>query len=305
MLNLRIPTKITYLIFSAMAITVVINTYDSARHLSQVLDNLKGFDEIVVCDMGSSDSSLDIAREAGAKTLSFMPGDHAHFDQVRMTGIRAASSEWVLIVEPDELVTPELHDYLYKFIKNPGDVCGLYIPRKNYIFHIFRHSQYPGYQLRFLKRGCTAWPSGPKGGSVVKGAVERIPARRMELALVHIPRDLSTLLDHLNRYTSTEAQSDLPDRIGLLQISTQPFLSFLNAYILKGAWRYGVAGYISAKSSAVYRYYTLAKRYEELMRDETEKSIRRDMERMNASAKNRGTRPVKGCENNNTSDDNR
>lgn len=249
-----------------MAITVVINTQDSARHLPRVLDNLKGFDEIVVCDMESTDSTLEIAGDAGAKTLKFTRGDHAHFNQVRMTGIRAASSEWVLVIEPDELVPPELCDYLYKFIRNPGDVCGLYIPRKNYIFHIFRHSQYPGYQLRFFRRSCVVWPSGPQAGPDVKGPVERIPARRMELALVHIPRDLSTLLDHLNRYTSTEAQSDLPDRIGLLQISTQPFLSFLNAYILKGAWRYGVAGYISAKSSSVYRYYTLAKRYEELVR---------------------------------------
>lgn len=287
-----------------MAITVVINTQDSARHLPRVLDNLKGFDEIVVCDMESTDSTLEIAGDAGAKTLKFTRGDHAHFNQVRMTGIRAASSEWVLVIEPDELVPPELCDYLYKFIRNPGDVCGLYIPRKNYIFHIFRHSQYPGYQLRFFKRSCTAWPSGQQAGPDVKGSVARIPARRMELALVHIPRDLSTLLDHLNRYTSTEAQSDLPDRISLLQISMQPLFSFLNAYLLKGAWRYGVAGYISAKSSAVYRYYTLAKRYEELMRDETEKSIRRDTERMNASAKNRESRLAGGSDKKNTSDNN-
>ena len=43
-------------------ITVVINTYNAARHLTMVLEAVKGFDEVLVCDMESTDNTLEIAR---------------------------------------------------------------------------------------------------------------------------------------------------------------------------------------------------------------------------------------------------
>ena len=46
-----------------MSISVVINTYNAEKHLCKVLNSVKGFDEILICDMQSTDSTLDIARE--------------------------------------------------------------------------------------------------------------------------------------------------------------------------------------------------------------------------------------------------
>lgn len=52
-------------------ISVVINTYNAERHLKEVLESVKDFDEIVVCDMESTDHTLAIAREYGCKIVTF------------------------------------------------------------------------------------------------------------------------------------------------------------------------------------------------------------------------------------------
>ena len=54
-----------------MGISVVINTYNEAKNLQECLDSVKGFDEIVVCDMESTDETVEIARRNGCKTIIF------------------------------------------------------------------------------------------------------------------------------------------------------------------------------------------------------------------------------------------
>lgn len=53
-------------------ISVVINTYNAERHFAKVLESLKDFDEIVVCDMESTDSTLEIARQYGLREYTFV-----------------------------------------------------------------------------------------------------------------------------------------------------------------------------------------------------------------------------------------
>ena len=57
-------------------ISVVINTYNAEQHLAKVLDAVKDFDEIVICDMESTDSTLDIARQYGCKIVTFEKKDY-------------------------------------------------------------------------------------------------------------------------------------------------------------------------------------------------------------------------------------
>jgi hypothetical protein len=110
-----------------MAISVVINTYNAEKFLRRVLDSAKDFDEIVICDMESTDSTLDIAREYGCKIVTFPKGEYRIVEPARTFAIQSAGSEWVLVIDADELVTPELriaeyiirhgqiHKYLYYF----------------------------------------------------------------------------------------------------------------------------------------------------------------------------------------------
>ena len=64
-------------------ISVVINTYNAEEKLTQVLDAVKDFDEIVICDMESTDSTLDIARRYGCKIVTFKKGEHKSAEPAR------------------------------------------------------------------------------------------------------------------------------------------------------------------------------------------------------------------------------
>ena len=113
-------------------ISVVINTYNAERLLKKVLESVKDFDEIVVCDMESTDATVEIACQHGAKVVTFPKADHKSAEPARTFAIQSAQSPWVLVVDADELVTPELRDYLYSRISQPDCPAGLYIPRKDY-----------------------------------------------------------------------------------------------------------------------------------------------------------------------------
>ncbi len=87
-------------------ISVVINTYNASQHLAEVLETVKDFDEVVICDMESTDNTLDTARKYGCKIVIFPRGNYQTCEPARQTAIDAASCKWVLVVDADELVTP-------------------------------------------------------------------------------------------------------------------------------------------------------------------------------------------------------
>ncbi len=124
-------------------ISVVINTYNAQQHLERVLDAVSSFDEVLVCDMESTDSTLDIARRRGCRIVTFPKEGHTIVEPAREFAIHQAQHKWVLVVDADELVTPELREYLYQQISQPDCPEGIAIPRKNYFMGRFLHSAYP------------------------------------------------------------------------------------------------------------------------------------------------------------------
>ena len=112
-------------------ISVVINTYNAERDLRQVLESVKEFDEIVVCDMESTDRTLEIAKEYGCRIVTFPKGEHRIVEPAREFAIHQAQHEWVFVVDSDELVSVALRKYLYEQIARNDCPDGIAIPRKN------------------------------------------------------------------------------------------------------------------------------------------------------------------------------
>lgn len=111
-------------------ISVVINTYNASQHLARVLETVKDFDEIVICDMESTDDTCKIAESYGCKIVVFPKGDCKICEPARQTAIDAASYKWVFVVDADELVPMQLKDYLYGLIAHEDVAQGYYVPRK-------------------------------------------------------------------------------------------------------------------------------------------------------------------------------
>lgn len=243
-------------------ISVVINTYNAERDLRQVLDSVKDFDEVLVCDMESTDSTLAIAKEYGCRIVTFPKGNHVSAEPARTFAIQSASNEWVLVVDADEPVTEELRCYLYEYINKPERKCGLYIPRKNYVMGCFMKSSYPDYQLRFFKREGTVWPPFVHTFPIVEGPTEKIPQDRMELALIHLSSTAFDQLNKMNLYTEDEVRKRKNTKVTFAGMLLKPAFRFFKSYILKGGFRYGRIGLIQAVHNAMYKFVVLQKMME-------------------------------------------
>ena len=186
-------------------ISVVINTYNACEFLYQVLDSVKGFDEIVVCDMESTDNTLDIARQYNAKTVIFPRGEYNIVEHARNFAISHASYKYILVVDADELVTRELHDYLYSMINSANCPQGLAIPRKNKFMGKFGKEKTEDYQLRFFIKQGTFWPEHIHSVPQVQGTVKRIPNTLKNVMFIHLAQEnLHQRLEKINRYTDNE-----------------------------------------------------------------------------------------------------
>ena len=235
-------------------ISVVINTYNAERDLERVLDAVKDFDEVLICDMESTDKTLDIAKKYGCRIVTFERKTYNIVEPAREFAIHEARFDWVLVVDADEIVTPELKEYLYRRIKEDDCPDGLYIPRKNYFMGRFMRCHYPDHILRFFRKDKTHWPPIIHCTPVVDGRVEKIPAKNKELAFEHLANE--------NQYTRNELERKQHKHYGTIAFLWRPFFRFFKAYILKGAILDGKPGFIKAMLEGYYQFIFLSKKYE-------------------------------------------
>ncbi len=243
-------------------ISVVINTYNAEKYLARVLDTAKSFDEIVVCDMESTDNTVSIAKQYGCKVVTFPKANHKSAEPARTFAIQAAACDWVLVADADELIPQALHDFLYNFIKNPQNIRGLYIPRKNYTMGVFLPSSYPDYQLRFFIKEGTVWPPFVHTFPTVQGDLSYIPETRKDLAFDHLDDSTRATIVRLNNYTDNEVEKRAGKHVTLFTMMFSPMMRFVKLYFLKGGFRFGIAGFVQAQRSAIYKFTVLCKLYE-------------------------------------------
>lgn len=134
------------------SLSVVIITLNEEQDIRQCLESAAWADEIVVVDAGSTDSTVAICEEAGARV--YVTADWPGFGPQKNRALGYASSDWVLSLDADERITPELRDQVIGAMADPG--CnGYYLPRLSQFCGTFiRHcGWYPDYVLRLFRRG--------------------------------------------------------------------------------------------------------------------------------------------------------
>jgi len=249
-------------------ISVVINTRNAEQHLQAVLDAVRDFDEVLVCDMESEDATLDIARSNGCRIVTFPKADHKSAEPARTFAIQSAACPWVLVVDADEIVTPELRDYLYRRIAEPDCPAGLYIPRLNRFMLRYTKSITYDHQLRFFRREGTTWPPYVHTFPTVQGRTEKIPASEKNVRFVHLADEtISDLVRKTNAYTDGELQKRVSKRYGLGALIGRPAWRFFRNYILKLGFRDGLPGLIHAGMDALYQFVLVAKIIEKRYRN--------------------------------------
>lgn len=153
---------------STIPCTVAVLTFNSGRTLRRTLESVRNFEEIIVCDGGSTDDTNAIAKEFGARIIAQdlrykrPDGSIADFSGIRNQTLQEAHFEWFLFIDSDEYLSDAAAEEIFSIVTAPTDSLTLafWLPRKRvYNGEIVEHSTtYPSYQMRFFnKKGVTTF----------------------------------------------------------------------------------------------------------------------------------------------------
>lgn len=189
-------------------LSVVLATFNEEKNLPGCLDSIRSLaDELVIVDGSSSDKTVEIAKkyDARVKVTTNKPNFHIN----KQMAIDLATGDWILQLDADEVVSPELGREIREKIENSkleieNCVNGYWMPRKNWFLRRFlmKGGQYPDYTLRLYRRGKGRLPQvHVHEQAEVVGRVEYL-----KHALLHYPyKDFAFYLMKWNRYNDLQA----------------------------------------------------------------------------------------------------
>jgi glycosyltransferase involved in cell wall biosynthesis len=248
-------------------ISVVINTYNARQHLARVLESVKDFDEVVVCDMESTDDTREIAARYGCRIVTFPKANHTCCEPARQFAIESAAYKWVLVVDADEVVSPELREVLYEKIQQPDCPAAFFIPRQNMFMGMFVRDFHYDYQLRFVPRDGTEWPPVIHSVPKIEGRVEKLKAGNKARLLHLMDEDMHEYIAKMNLYTDNEMERKMHKGYELGALLWRPAWRFFKKYFMDGSFRMGKRGFIRAMLAAYYQFVLVAKIMERRYRD--------------------------------------
>jgi glycosyltransferase involved in cell wall biosynthesis len=242
-----------------MTISICIICFNEEHNIRRCLESSTWADEIIVVDSMSQDKTVTIAREY--TDMVYQKAWPGYMEQKNFA-LSKANGVWILSLDADEQVRPELRDEIFAEIGKPDAKDGYRIPRRSYYQgRWINHSGfYPDKQLRLFRsaRGC--WTGGRVHEKVeINGIVGELRSD-----LLHYPYKgvIAGQLQTVNSFSSLFAQDmhEKGKRYHLLLLLLRPVIKFLEVYVLKLGFLDGLAGFIIAITSA----YALFVRYVKL-----------------------------------------
>jgi (heptosyl)LPS beta-1,4-glucosyltransferase len=225
-------------------ISVVINTINEEQALPRALASVRNLaDEIVVVDMESIDKTVEIAKKLGAKVFTHQK--IGYVEPARNFAISNTVGDWILILDADEEVQPNLIKKFKEIVKNPK--ADYYrVPRKNIIFgRWIKHTLWwPDYNIRFFRKGFVAWADEIHSVPITQGVGLDLEAKE-ELSLIHHNySSISEYLERLTRYTKVQSEELMKNGyvFSWEDLLKKPLNEFLSRFFVGQGYKDGLHG---------------------------------------------------------------
>lgn len=255
-------------------LSVVISAFNEGKKLDRTLSSVSWADEIIVVDNESTDNTKEIAQKY-TKNIFSRPND-LMLNKNKNFGFGKATSAWILNLDGDEVITPELRrEILTVLNKNDSRFDGYWIARKNIIFGkwITHGFWWPDRQLRLFRRGKGKFPCHFIHEHIkVDGASNEL----REPYFHYNYETISQYIHKLERCTTSEAAEYTAGGYTFSWYDAFRFPSsdFLKVYFAQGAYKDGLHGLVLSVLQAFYSFVIFAKLWE--MRQFPDISIRND-----------------------------
>lgn len=220
-------------------LSIAIATFNEEKNLAKCLDSIRNIaDEIVVVDGESKDKTVEIAKnyKARVKITTNKPIFHIN----KQMAIDTCTKDWILQLDADEQVSPELRKEISSVLKTNNSTVGYWLPRKNWFLGKFlmKGGQYPDYTLRFYKNGKGRLPQK----DVHEQAIVEGQVGYLKNSLLHYPyENFLAYLIKWNRYNNllaTQIKEKLGGKTFLFKLFSaadylfiKPIYWFLIAYV--------------------------------------------------------------------------
>jgi len=243
-------------------LTVLVPTRNEEHNLRACLESVKWADELFVVDSFSTDRTLEIAREMGARVLQH---EYVNSAAQKNWAIPQAENEWVFILDSDERVSPELADEIRAVLNRPEDerAAAYSVYRRTFFFgKEIRHCGWDTDSvIRLFDKGRARYPQlWVHANMEVDGRVEELRGR----ILHYTYHSMDQYFEKFGRYTTWSAR-DLMEkgrRATFINLVGRPLLRFLKMYFLRLGFLDGVPGAVLCGLAACSVFTKYAKLWE-------------------------------------------
>jgi glycosyltransferase involved in cell wall biosynthesis len=237
-----------------MRLSVIVITRNEQANIVECLRSVDFADEIIVVDNGSTDDTVELARREGAQV--HQTPDWPGFGPQKNRALAYAIGDWVLSMDADERVTPQLREEILKVISSENAQACFSIPRSSWFCGRFmRHSGWtPDYVDRLFKAGTAQFSLD----LVHEKLLHTGRAQPLENPLLHYShRNFSDVLTKIDRYSTASAQQALArgKRSSMLGAVGHGLWAFVRTFVFKAGFLDGGHGLALAIANAEGSYY--------------------------------------------------
>ena len=243
-----------------MPLSVVLITQNAAAQLPQCLASVAFADEVVVVDSGSSDGTEAVAARYGARVMT---KEWLGYGRQKQYAVEQAAHDWVLCLDADERVSPELAASVVRALQAPAASAYRMARRNRFLGRWLRHGEgYPDWSIRLFDRRHARWSDDEVHEKVIFADSPGTPLGTLSGDLLHESgEDLARYLEKQNRYTALAAQElyRRGERAGLARLVLSPLARFFKFYVLRLGFLDGLPGLVHISIGCINSFMKYAK----------------------------------------------